>query len=61
MGRVGFALFLFLFWLELLGYGATTLPALTEALTIDRNATAAEYEAERLTDLFEALAEKIKV
>ena len=30
------------------GYGATTLPALTEAITLENNATLAVYEAERL-------------
>ncbi|KAH8094878.1 Zn-dependent exopeptidase [Cristinia sonorae] len=43
-----------------LGYGATTLPALTESFTIDRNTTLAKYEAERLTGLIDKLAEDIK-
>ncbi|QRV76487.1 vacuolar protein sorting-associated protein [Ceratobasidium sp. AG-Ba] len=43
-----------------LGYGATTLPALTEAITIEKNATLAAHEAERLTTLFEKMAEKLK-
>ncbi|KAH7344942.1 Zn-dependent exopeptidase [Rhizoctonia solani] len=42
-----------------LGYGATTLPALTEAITIDKNATLAAYEAERLTHLLEKLAKNL--
>ncbi|KAK0235018.1 hypothetical protein EDD85DRAFT_929054 [Armillaria nabsnona] len=44
-----------------LGYGATTLPALTESITIDGNATLAKYEAVRLKDLLDSLVEKIKV
>jgi N-acetylated-alpha-linked acidic dipeptidase len=32
----------------LLGYGATTLPALTEALEIDRDVNLAQKEAHRL-------------
>ncbi|KAG8744908.1 hypothetical protein FRC10_009278 [Ceratobasidium sp. 414] len=43
-----------------LGYGATTLPALTEAITIEKNSTLAAYEVERLTDLFEKMAERLK-
>ncbi|KAI0375831.1 transferrin receptor ectodomain, apical domain-containing protein [Pilatotrama ljubarskyi] len=39
-----------------LGYGATTLPAITEALTIARNATLAESEAGRLAGLLDELA-----
>ncbi|KAK0443095.1 Zn-dependent exopeptidase [Desarmillaria tabescens] len=44
-----------------LGYGATTLPALTESITIDGNATLAKYEVVRLKDLLDNLAEKIRV
>ncbi len=44
-----------------LGYGATTFPALTEAITIENNATMAEYEAERLQKLIEKLTHVIKV
>ncbi|KAF7967266.1 hypothetical protein HWV62_35015 [Athelia sp. TMB] len=40
-----------------LGYGATPLPALTESVSLDRNATLAQYEAGRL----EALIGKLKV
>ncbi|CAL1701233.1 unnamed protein product [Somion occarium] len=43
-----------------LGYGATTLPALTEALTIEHNTTLAKYEADRLQGLIDDLAKKIK-
>ncbi|KAJ8473913.1 hypothetical protein ONZ45_g16122 [Pleurotus djamor] len=43
-----------------LGYGATTLPALTEALTIDKNVTLASLEATRVTDLFKTLAKAIQ-
>lgn len=42
------------------GYGATTFPALTEALEIDRNVTLAAYEAERLAVLLEKLADTIE-
>ncbi|CAE6521283.1 unnamed protein product [Rhizoctonia solani] len=42
-----------------LGYGATTLPALTEAITLDKNTTLATYEAERLTHLLERLAKSL--
>ncbi|KAF8583526.1 Zn-dependent exopeptidase [Ramaria rubella] len=42
-----------------LGYGATTLPGLTEALTLDRNSTLAEFEAERLTKLIKKLAKSM--
>ncbi|KAI0053738.1 Zn-dependent exopeptidase [Auriscalpium vulgare] len=38
-----------------LGYGATTLPALTEAITIEKNATLVEYEATRLKEAIEKL------
>ncbi|KAL6305814.1 hypothetical protein BKA93DRAFT_824614 [Sparassis latifolia] len=44
-----------------LGYGATTLPAVSEALTIDHNATLAELEASRLAGLLDKLSEKITV
>ncbi|KAI0832592.1 Zn-dependent exopeptidase [Trametes gibbosa] len=44
-----------------LGYGATTFPALTEAFTIEKNATMAQYEAKRLQQLIEKLAHEIKV
>ncbi|KAI0335634.1 Zn-dependent exopeptidase [Cubamyces sp. BRFM 1775] len=44
-----------------LGYGATTFPALTEAFTIEKNATMAQYEAKRLQELIEKLAHEIKV
>jgi len=44
-----------------LGYRATALPALTEALTLDKNVTLAEYEADRLTCLIDKLAKKIRV
>ncbi|KAG6857098.1 hypothetical protein H0H87_009659 [Tephrocybe sp. NHM501043] len=43
-----------------LGYGATTFPALTEALAFDKNLTLAAYEAERLGNLLEKLAHTIK-
>lgn len=43
------------------GYGATTFPALTEAITIEQNATLAEYEAARLQGLIDKLASHIRV
>ncbi len=43
------------------GYGATTLPSITEALTFDGNATLAELEASRVEALLDRLAEAIKV
>ncbi|KIM91173.1 hypothetical protein PILCRDRAFT_811678 [Piloderma croceum F 1598] len=39
-----------------LGYGATTLPGLTEALTIEKNMTLVQHEACRLTDLLQRLS-----
>ncbi len=43
------------------GYGATTFPGLTEAFTVDKNATLAQLEAKRLQHLIDALAETVKV
>lgn len=43
------------------GYGATTLPALTESLTFDKNTTLAEAEARRLQKLISKLTEEIQV
>ncbi|KAI0700724.1 Zn-dependent exopeptidase [Cytidiella melzeri] len=43
-----------------LGYGATTLPALTEAFTIENNASLAKYEAKRLETLINALVKELK-
>lgn len=43
------------------GYGATTLPSITEALTFDGNATLAELEASRVGALLDKLTETIKV
>lgn len=45
----------------MIGYGATTLPALTESITIENNVTAAKYEVERLKVLIDGIAEKIRV
>lgn len=42
------------------GTGATTLPALTEALTLHHNVPMAQYEARRLQDLIINLTESIK-
>ena len=38
----------FRWFVPLLGYGATTLPGITEAIAIDRDAAAAGREVERL-------------
>ncbi|KIK63268.1 hypothetical protein GYMLUDRAFT_222344 [Collybiopsis luxurians FD-317 M1] len=43
-----------------LGYGATTLPGLTEAITLDHNSTLAKHEAKRLESLVSALVETIR-
>ncbi|KAH9943274.1 Zn-dependent exopeptidase [Epithele typhae] len=43
-----------------LGYGATTLPSVTEALTFEGNATLAELEAARVSALLDELAKTIK-
>ncbi|KAJ7572529.1 Zn-dependent exopeptidase [Mycena floridula] len=43
-----------------LGYGATTLPGLTEAITIDHNQSWARFEAQRLVGLLQNLAKEIK-
>ncbi|KAI5999978.1 hypothetical protein EDD15DRAFT_2362509 [Pisolithus albus] len=43
-----------------LGYGATTFPALFEAVVYDRNATLAKHETARLTKLIKALAKQLK-
>lgn len=42
------------------GYGATTLPALTESLTLDKNTTEAAIEVQKLVDIFGAVAEGLK-
>ncbi|KIM91157.1 hypothetical protein PILCRDRAFT_811656 [Piloderma croceum F 1598] len=44
-----------------LGYGATTFPALTESLTLEKNSTLAAYEADRLTRLIKKLVQEIQV
>ncbi|KAJ7653468.1 Zn-dependent exopeptidase [Mycena rosella] len=44
-----------------LGYGATPLPALSEAIQYEKNATLAQYEVGRLTDLIDKLADQIRV
>lgn len=41
------------------GYGATTFPTLTEAITIEHNATLATLEMERLVQLLRTLAQKL--
>ncbi|PSR93735.1 hypothetical protein PHLCEN_2v4630 [Hermanssonia centrifuga] len=43
-----------------LGYGATTLPALTESFTIDHDEKLAKHEVKRLKKLIDELAEEIK-
>ncbi|KAJ6515617.1 hypothetical protein C8R45DRAFT_957123 [Mycena sanguinolenta] len=42
-----------------LGYGATPLPALQEAIKFEKNATLAQYEVGRLTELIDKLADNI--
>ncbi|KAJ6539630.1 hypothetical protein B0H19DRAFT_1179879 [Mycena capillaripes] len=44
-----------------LGYGATPMPALAEAIQLEKNATLAQYEVKRLTDLLDALSDNIRV
>lgn len=44
-----------------LGYGATPMPALSEAIQFEKNATLAQYEVKRLTDLIDKLADEIRV
>lgn len=44
-----------------LGYGATPLPALTEAITIEGNATLATAEAERLQQAVVLIAKSLQV
>lgn len=43
-----------------LGYGATPLPALTESVSLDRNASLAQYEAGRLEELIGKLRVNIQ-
>ncbi|KZP30985.1 hypothetical protein FIBSPDRAFT_850013, partial [Athelia psychrophila] len=38
------------------GYGATTMPRVTEALSLEKNVTLAEYEADRLAQKIEKMA-----
>ena len=50
-------------WIDLgvcVGYGATPLPSLYDALIYDRNATAAQEQVYRVMHLLEGLADKIK-
>jgi N-acetylated-alpha-linked acidic dipeptidase len=42
-----------------IGYGATTFPALTEAITIEKNETLAVYEKKRLTGLLDKMTERL--
>jgi len=42
------------------GYGATTLPGLTEAITIEKNITLANKEAARLTEAVENIAAALR-
>lgn len=42
------------------GYGATTLPALTEAITIEKNVTLANYEVIRLTERLEMIVSVLR-
>jgi hypothetical protein len=49
----------FFFFVGCAGYGATTLPALTESITIEKNATRAKYEVKRLVQALDGIAETI--
>lgn len=42
------------------GYGATTFPALTEAITIEKNTTLANLEAARLTEAVEKMTAALR-
>jgi N-acetylated-alpha-linked acidic dipeptidase len=42
-----------------IGYGATTFPALTEAITLEKNVTLIHHEAKRLKTLLDKLANDI--
>jgi len=44
-----------------LGYGATTLPALNEAITFEKKVTFAQSEAGRLQHLIDKLTKKIEI
>lgn len=44
----------------LIGYGATTLPALSEAILYEQNATLVEHEVTRLSTLLTKLAHTIE-
>ena len=41
-------------------YGSTTFPGLTEAMTIDHDAAAAQGEAEELANLLREMAAKLR-
>lgn len=63
---MNYCLFLAIFFAELdcvgfSGYGATTFPALTEAITFENNSTLAQDEATRLQVLIDKIAKTIKV
>lgn len=42
------------------GYGATTFPALTESITIEKNTTLANIEAARLTEAVEKMTAALR-
>uniref|UniRef100_A0A8H7Y1D9 Zn-dependent exopeptidase n=1 Tax=Psilocybe cubensis TaxID=181762 RepID=A0A8H7Y1D9_PSICU len=44
-----------------LGYGATTFPGLTEAITFEKNATLAQSEADRLQELIDRIVDKVAI
>lgn len=44
----------------LLGYGATTLPGLSEAIEFEKNHTLASYEEDRLVYLLDILSDTIR-
>lgn len=43
------------------GYGATTLPGITEAITLDGDPVAVAHEIERLKGVIDNLVEEIRV
>ena len=46
---------------SIIGYGATTFPALSEAIQFEQNATLAQLEVTRLENLINQIVKKIQV
>jgi N-acetylated-alpha-linked acidic dipeptidase len=55
----GVLVLLLLTMIYIAGYGATTFPAITEAITIEHNATLVQYETARLKDLIDGIANSL--